>query len=102
MSWSILTPERSIHWDRPVLHEGPAAQKTDGPVGDTVEEVWKAYYTSIFNPARVKVGAMLNEMPKKYWKNLPEAELIPGLISGAEARERAMVNRAARAATPPV
>lgn len=29
---------------------------------------------------------MMTEMPKKYWKNLPEADLIPGLIAGAEAR----------------
>jgi DNA polymerase len=29
-------------------------------------------------------------MPKKYWKNLPEADLIPGLIAGAEARMRKM------------
>jgi hypothetical protein len=28
---------------------------------------------------------MMTEMPKKYWKNLPEAGLIPGLIAGAEA-----------------
>ena len=29
-------------------------------------------------------------MPKKYWKNLPEAELIPGLIAKAEAQVAAM------------
>jgi len=29
---------------------------------------------------------MMAEMPKKYWKNLPEAELIPGLIAGAQAK----------------
>jgi DNA polymerase len=39
----------------------------------------------------LKVGAMLSEMPKKYWKNLPEAELIPQLIAGAQAREARMV-----------
>ena len=35
-----------------------------------------SYYASIFNPARLKVKAMQNEMPKKYWRNLPEASLI--------------------------
>jgi DNA polymerase len=39
---------------------------------------------------------MLSEMPKKYWKNLPEAELIPQLIAGAQAREAAMVAAGAR------
>jgi DNA polymerase len=40
---------------------------------------------------------MLSEMPKKYWKNLPEAALIPQLIAGAQAREAAMVAAGARA-----
>ena len=30
---------------------------------------------------------MMSEMPAKYWKNLPEAELIPGLIRQAGERE---------------
>ena len=51
--------------------------KADAPEGDPVEEVWKTYYRSIFNPARVKVGAMLREMPKKYWRNMPETALVP-------------------------
>ena len=56
------------------------------------EDLWRTYYASIFNPARLKVGAMLKEMPRKYWKNMPEAALIPALIAGAQAREAAMVD----------
>lgn len=93
MHWSILTPELSIHWDGEALSEGPGAQRGDAPDGDPVEAVWKAYYASIFNPARVKVGAMTKEMPKKYWKNMPETALIPGLIATARWRETAMVDR---------
>ena len=91
MRWSILTPEVSIHWDGEELREGPGAVRGDAPDGDPVEEVWKTYYASIFNPARVKVGAMLKEMPRRYWKNMPETALVPGLIAGAQAREAAMV-----------
>ncbi|MES2754271.1 MAG: UdgX family uracil-DNA binding protein [Pseudomonadota bacterium] len=91
MRWSILTPEVSIHWDGKALTEGPGAQKGDAPEGDPTEEVWKTYYASIFNPARVKIGAMLKEMPKKYWKNMPETALVPGLIAGAQARESGMI-----------
>jgi hypothetical protein len=36
-----------------------------------------------FQPARVKVHAMQVEMPKKYWRNLPEATLIPELLHEA-------------------
>ncbi len=91
MRWSILTPRCSVHWDGETMHEGPPAQRSDAPDGDPVEDLWRSYYASIFNPARLKVGAMLSEMPKKYWKNLPEAQLIPQLIAGAQAREAQMV-----------
>jgi len=90
MRWSILTPDVSLHWDGANLQEGPGADRSQAPDGDVLEEVWKAYYASIFNPARLKVGTMLKEMPRKYWKNMPEAELIAPLIAGAQAREATM------------
>lgn len=92
MAWSILTPAGSLHWDGQTLQEGPPARSEDAPDGDPVEQLWRQYYTSIFNPARLKVGAMLKEMPRRYWRNLPEAALIPALIAGAQAREAAMVD----------
>ena len=91
MRWSILTPELSVHWDGETLSEGPGAAKADAPAGDPTEEVWKTYYASIFNPARVKIGAMLKEMPRKYWKNMPETALVGELIKSAQARETGMV-----------
>ena len=90
MRWSILTPEVAVHWDGETLSEGPGATRAEAPDGDPVEEVWKTYYASIFNPARVKVGAMLKEMPRKYWRNMPETALVPDLLKGAQARERDM------------
>lgn len=94
MRWSILTPEVSLHWDGAALSEGPGASKADAPDGDPTEEVWKTYYASIFNPARVKVGAMLKEMPRKYWKNMPETALVPQLLATAQARESRMIETA--------
>jgi len=94
MRWSILTPEVSLHWDGQTLSEGPGATRADAPDGDPTEEVWKTYYSSIFNPARVKVGAMLKEMPRKYWRNMPETALVPGLIAGAQGRESGMIETA--------
>ena len=91
MRWSILTPELSIHWNGETLSEGPGATHAEAPGGDPVEETWKTYYASIFNPARVKVKAMLKEMPKKYWANMSETALVPGLLAGAQAREAAMI-----------
>ena len=95
MRWSILTPRGSLHWDGESLREGPPAERSEAPAGDPMEDLWKRYYASIFNPARLKVGAMLKEMPRKYWKNMPEAALIPDLVAGAQAREAAMVQSGA-------
>lgn len=91
MHWSILTPELCIHWDGDSLCESPGATRADAPDGDPVEELWKRYYAAIFNPARVKIGAMLKEMPRKYWKNMPETALVPQLIADAQKREGAMI-----------
>ncbi|MGB7407088.1 MAG: UdgX family uracil-DNA binding protein [Pontixanthobacter sp.] len=91
MRWSILTPKGCIHWDGETMRESPPAERGDAPGGDPVEDLWRKYYASIFNPARLKVGAMMSEMPKKYWKNMPEAALIPELVAGAQKRETEMV-----------
>ena len=93
MRWTIMTPELTVHWDGKALTEGPGATRADAPDGDPVEETWKTYYASIFNPARLKVKAMTKEMPKKYWRNMPESALIAPLIAGAQAREAAMIER---------
>ena len=95
MRWSILTPELSIHWDGENLTEGPGATQAEAPGGDPLEAMWKTYYASIFNPARLKVSAMLKEMPKKYWRNMPETSLVQPLIANARMRELEMIDRAA-------
>ena len=91
MRFSILTPDLCLHWDGETTNFTPGATKADVPGDDPIEATWKTYYASIFNPARLKVAAMTSEMPRKYWKNLPEAALIPGLIAGAGERMRAMI-----------
>ena len=71
---------------RPCRLDHAGRGKDEAPTEDRLEETWRRYYASIFNPARLKVKAMQNEMPKKYWRNLPEAALIKPLIEGAERR----------------
>jgi uracil-DNA glycosylase len=98
MPWSILTPDACAHWDGHAVSITPGVGKAEAPTEDRLEETWRRYYASIFNPARLKVKAMQTEMPKKYWRNLPEASLIKPLIAGAEAATGAMI---ADAATDP-
>lgn len=92
MAWSILTPDRCAHWDghKTVFTEG--AVKADAPSSDPLEDIWRTYYANIFNPARLKIKAMQAEMPKKYWRNLPEASLINPLIEKAERTVQAMID----------
>lgn len=93
MNWSILTPDRCAHWDKVLLTFTPGADPADAPSEDALEDYWRTYYASTFNPARLKVGAMQREMPKRYWRNLPEAGLIPELVKAAEDRTSAMVRQ---------
>ncbi len=95
MRWSILTPDGSALWDGAALTFGPPATADMAPDEDEIEEFWKTYYASTFNPARLKTRMMQGEMPKRYWKNLPEAALIPELVAQSAGRTEAMV------ATPP-
>jgi uracil-DNA glycosylase len=98
MPWSILTPDLCAHWDGHAVSITSGVAKAEAPTQDRLEETWRRYYASIFNPARLKVKAMQNEMPKKYWRNLPEASLIKPLIAGAARSTGAMI---AKAATEP-
>jgi len=93
MRWSVLTPGRSAHWDLDALRFGPGVPRSDAPAGDALEELWRTYYASVFNPARARPAAMRAEMPRKYWQHLPEAGLIPELLNDAPRRVRRMVDQ---------
>ncbi len=92
MRFSILTPDLCAHWDTRTLSFTPGEDRASIPPPDALEEAWTLYYASIFNPARLKVRMMCKEMPKRYWRNLPEAALIPDLIEKAATRTTAMVH----------
>ncbi|MER0239521.1 UdgX family uracil-DNA binding protein [Fulvimarina sp. MAC8] len=94
MTWTILTPERTAHWNGAELTFLPGASREMAPSGDDMEDLWLTYYASIFNPARLKVKAMQAEMPKKYWANMPETALVKPLVAGAEAAQRRMIETA--------
>ena len=91
MRWAILTPQCSVYWDLQQLQfaEGSVAAEAPGP--DAGEALWLTYYQSTFNPARLKEQAMQREMPRKYWKNLPEARLISEMVAAAKGRTHRML-----------
>lgn len=97
MQWAILTPYRSVAWDGVELEFGDGADAGQLPADDAGEDLWRTYYANIFNPARINPRMMQQEMPRRYWKNLPEAQLIPGLLRDAGSRVAEMAARQAEA-----
>jgi len=99
LHWSILTPIGSLHWNRERLAFGPPGRRSDAPEHDAFEGGWRDYYESTFNPARTNPRAMRAEMPKKYWKNMPETASIQRLIQTAPARVSEMLGKEATVPT---
>ncbi|MDP0501968.1 MAG: UdgX family uracil-DNA binding protein [Verrucomicrobiota bacterium JB022] len=100
MNWSIFTPEESIHWDGEILTVGKGADRSAVPAEDAQDELWRSYYRSTFNPARLRLKAMQAEMPRKYWQNLPEAALIETLTRESGQRTHQMLARQPEAPRP--
>jgi DNA polymerase len=100
MDWSIFTPKGCAHWNGTALTHTPGIPNNPVENPDALEAAWRTYYRSIFNPARLKVKAMQTEMPKRYWKNLPEAELIEELIGQSQHRVTQMFAEEPRAVKP--
>jgi DNA polymerase len=98
MTWSILTPDICAHWDQTTLTFSPGVSRSAAPTGDALEELWRGYYASTFNPARVNLDLLRTHMPVRKWKNLPEARLIEDLSRSAAERTGSMVGKAIRSA----
>jgi DNA polymerase len=94
MRWALLTPQRCVAWDGHELQFRPGAQRSEAPPADAGEQLWLTYYQSIFNPARLKLAMMQKEMPRRYWRNLPEAQFIAPLSARAAQRSGAMIDQA--------
>jgi uracil-DNA glycosylase len=91
MDWSIFTPKGCAHWIGGEFKLSPGVARDPCGDPDLMEGIWRTYYRSIFNPARLKLKAMQAEMPKRYWKNLPEADLIEELSRASSIRMDGML-----------
>lgn len=100
--FSIFTPDESAHYraesralsyDAGAQSEGDAWARAGGIAEDEaqISEQFQGYFRSVFNPARVAERAMVREMPRRFWKHLPEAQLVPALLAEAREREDAMI-----------
>jgi uracil-DNA glycosylase len=86
MDWLIATPIGTADWSAGELTFGPPVPKPPDEPDAVLDQHWLTYYRTTFNPARVRVKAMVKEMPRHYWPNMPEASLIPAMVAGADDR----------------
>lgn len=88
-SWLIATPEDGVCWNgQQMFYARPCPsswQQLAQQAADPGGELWKTYYESTFNPARLNRSVMESNLPVRFWKNLPEGRLIPELMSRARA-----------------
>jgi probable DNA metabolism protein len=90
--WTIFTPNEIAFWDGRQVHYQLNDLNVSFKKWDNIESLWQTYYAHIFNPARLNVRAMQREMPKQHWDTLPEAAILPDLISTAHQRATEMQN----------
>ena len=91
-SWLIATPHDGVYWDgqrlRHELRCPPQWQQWARAPDDRGQQLWLAYYESTFNPARLNRDVLENNLPVRFWKNLPEGPLIPQLMQRARSGEQ--------------
>ncbi len=95
MRWTILTAYASASWDPESKRVawGPGVPRSQAPEADELESMWRSYYGSIFNPARLNTRAMRSEMPVRYWAELPELHILPQLLNDADRRVGIMMEQ---------
>lgn len=86
MSWAILTPDDSVEWDTRELRFLPGSPREHAPLADELENLWRGYYRSTFNPARVNLPLMRQHMAQRHWATLPETADMHAMLCSAEAR----------------
>ncbi len=86
MHWSIATPDGAAIWNSVSLQFVDSESLGERPRTDAHEDLWRTYYRSICNVARINASAMQREMPQHYWRNLPEAAEIDTLMRQGAAR----------------
>ena len=91
-SWLIVTPSKAASWDGSrvqIIQPCPAALAELARATSSDDELWLAYYRSTFNPARLNRECLERSLPVRFWKNLPEGQAIPALMSAARTGEQA-------------
>ncbi|WP_204352650.1 TIGR03915 family putative DNA repair protein [Salinicola halophilus] len=85
----IATPQGGVEWDgeRFTYHAScPVewhARAQAAATADDDRTLWRTYFVSTFNPARLNHKVMTQHMPQRFWRHLSEGDLIPALEAKA-------------------
>ena len=93
MRFLIMTPDQSLLWDGKKIHWLDGVVHDTAPRDVELENLWRTYYRSIFNPARIKLNMMKREMPVRHWRTLPETWAMHEMLAEAPQRVEEMVKR---------
>jgi len=93
MDWLIATPHGTMAWRDGELSFGPPGPRPREDGDPVLDELWTTYYRVTFNPARLRVKAMVAQMPKRHWPTLPETAQMPDLVRMAKPLAEAMAAR---------
>lgn len=95
LSWIIVTPRRSAAWDgsRIELTARNARDPIAVPADDAVDELFRAYYEAIFNPARANGALFAHHVPARFRRDMPETARVDAMLAGATGRTDRMVGR---------
>ena len=79
MRWVIATPTGAARWDGRELAFSDEPMLRPVGTGDQYEGLWRTYYSSVFNPARLNTRALSHHVPARYWRDMPEMQALPEL-----------------------
>jgi uracil-DNA glycosylase len=88
LSWMIATPDATAAWDGSTLRITGPVMSGPQAIEDQGESLWLTYYRSIFNPSRLNEKLMQSHIPSRFWKHLPEGQIVPAMVAAAANGER--------------
>ncbi|WP_110686821.1 TIGR03915 family putative DNA repair protein [Salinicola aestuarinus] len=85
----IATPQGGVEWNgehftyHATCPREWRARAQSAASADEDRALWRTYFVSTFNPARLNHKVMTQHMPQRFWRHLSEGDLIPALEAKA-------------------
>lgn len=96
MDFVIATPRGTAIWhDGSLAFAPPGPKPSEAARDDVLDDLWLTYFRTTFNPARLRLKTMINQMPRDYWNNMPETGIIPDMVAEAGRRVTGMMDMSA-------